>query len=323
MASTRFLVRLACGAAVLAAAELAAPAYAEPTDDELRAARELFSQAERDEDQELWQEAFDKLGRVSQVKLTAGVRYHLALCQEHLGRLATALQAYLVAEDQATDTNAQDVLRLVGTQLTSLMPRVPRLALQVAPRPPSATLTLDGATVEPARLGGAFPVDPGLHRVEARAAGYAPASVALTIKEGDVTFLRLSLTPLAPAGVAFPPPGSEGAQEHGPPASAFAIAATAGAGILAGLGVGAYLAAGAAHSDAVRECAQWTQPASCDSPKQVVRAWDWIALGAWGGAAGSAALAFLLWSRHVPEEASPSTARVVIGPESLGVAGTF
>jgi hypothetical protein len=322
MASTRFLVRRACGAAVVAAAELAAPAYAEPTDDELRAARELFSQAERDEDQELWQQAFDKLGRVSQVKLTAGVRYHLALCQQHLGRLAAALEAYLVAEDQATDTNAQDVLRLVGTQLTSLMPRVPRLALQVAPSPTNATLTLDGATVEPARLGGAFPIDPGLHHVEARAAGYAPASVALTIKEGDVTFLRVSLIPLAPAGVTSPAPGSEGAQAHATPAS-FAIAATAGAGILAGLGVGAYVAAGAAHSDAVRECAQLTQPASCDSPKQAVRSWDWVALGAWGGAAGTAALAFLLWSRHVPEEPSASAARIVLGPGSLGVAGTF
>jgi hypothetical protein len=318
MASTCFVRGLVCGA--VAVAELARPAYAAPTDDELQAARDLFSQAERDEDANHWQDAIDKLGRVAQVKLTAGVRYHVALCEERLGRLATALQAYLTAEDQAAHTDAQDVLRLVGTQLTSLMPRVPRLALQVAPNLPDATVTLDGATVEHTRLGGAFPIDPGIHRIEARAPGRAPTTVALTIQEGDVTFLRMSLLPLAAADSATRPAEPEAL----PPASsaplASAIAATAGAGILVGVGVGAYVAAGAAHSDAVRECAQVT---SCDVQKQAVRAWDWAAFGAWAGAASSATLAFYLWNRHATEGTAPGAARVVVGPGSLGVAGSF
>jgi hypothetical protein len=62
---------------------------------------------------------------------------------------------------------------------------------------------------------------------------------------------------------------------------------------------------------------------SCDSLKETVRAWDWTALGAWGGAAGTAGLAAFLWSRRSTDAAARYRARVVLGPGSLGVAGTF
>ncbi|MDP9000908.1 MAG: hypothetical protein M3O46_12435, partial [Myxococcota bacterium] len=71
-------------------------------------ARQLFVQAEEDEDAERWSDALDKFRAVSQVRLTAGVRYHLALCEEHLGQLARALEDYRSAQDQAILESATD-----------------------------------------------------------------------------------------------------------------------------------------------------------------------------------------------------------------------
>jgi hypothetical protein len=300
---------------------LAPPAYAVPTEDDVRAARELFSQAEHDEDAERWQEALDKLNLVSKVKLTAGVSYHIALCEEHLGRLATAFATFRAAQEQATSSDAQDVVRLVGAQLASLTPRVPHLTLHAEPTLHDPIVTLDGQVVEARHLDEALAVNPGMHRVEASAPGYLTSSVTVEVHESDVTVFRLSLAPLPPPGRAASASDDEGKQQATPsPPPVAAIVAAAGAGVLAGLGIGAFVAGGAAHSDAVRECASMT---SCDSLKESVRGWDWTALGAWGGAAGTAGLAAYLWSRRSTDAAARYRARVVVGPGSLGVAGTF
>src|SRR5579862_1950427 len=95
-------------------ATAARPAAAEPSSrTDLTAARDLFVAAESDEDAGRWAEALEKLRRVAQVKATAGVRYHVALCQEHLGHLAGALEDFEAARSQARIENAHDVLRLV------------------------------------------------------------------------------------------------------------------------------------------------------------------------------------------------------------------
>ena len=93
------------------AALVAPAAAAAPTESELRAARQLFAEAEHDEDAGRWPEALEKLRRVEQVKHTAGVRSHVALCEEHLGQLARALDDYASAEAEARADGANDVVR--------------------------------------------------------------------------------------------------------------------------------------------------------------------------------------------------------------------
>ncbi len=321
MLSTRSLGRLACVAAALTAIQLPRPAHAAPTDDEIRAARDLFSEAVQDEDADRWEEALGKLTRVSKIKLTAGVTYHLALCHEHLGHLATALESYRAAQDEATAADAQDVLRLVGPQIASLTPRVPHLTLQVEPGLRDPAVTLDGEAVPAARLDVALAVDPGLHHIEASAPGRASSSETLEVHEGDTTVFRVSLplSSLHQGSVALEPDVVRSG-DHSPSPVGGIVAAT-GAGILAGLGIGAFVAAGNAHGDAVRECAERTT--SCASLIETVRTWDWLALGAWGGAAASATLAALLSTRHSSVEAGSGNARIVVGPGSLGVVGSF
>jgi hypothetical protein len=325
MLSTRLLVRNACTVAALTAMQLTAPqlatlAYASPTDEEVRAARELYSQAVQDEDAERWEEARDKLNRVAKVKPTAGISYHVALCEEHLGHLATALASYLTAQEEAARTDAQDVLRLVGPQLASLTPRVPHLTFQTEPTLRNPRVTLDGITVATDHLDVPLAVDPGLHHIEASALGRVSSNTTLEIHEGDGAVFHVSLMPLANPPTSAPAPVADAPRRGASPSPVSGIVAATGAGVLTGLGIAAYVAAGSAHADGVRECAEMKTP--CASLRQTVRTWDWAAFGAWGGAAASATLAAFLWSRH-PAEEGPRGAHLVVGPGSLGVAGSF
>jgi hypothetical protein len=329
--------------AVVVGAPAASAADAPPLD--LKTARVLFVDAERDEDAGRWQDAEEKLQRVAQVKLTAGIRYHLALCLDHLGHLAQALAGFEAARDQARSENAHDVLRLVGTQLADLNPRVPRVVIHAAAAGADAVVTLDGVPVPSSRLGDPLPVDPGDHRVEATAPGRRPAVATATLHERDAVVIDLPpgelLIPAPappPPPVAPPPPvdRAEAAAETPyatqlPRERVAALATTAGAVVLAGFGVGAFLAAGAAHHDGVRDCAGIVASArACDSKRDQVRAWDWAAIGGWSAAALAAAGAIYLWSRPVrvvPAAASrgPEAVRldVVAGPAWAGVRGSF
>jgi hypothetical protein len=187
----------------LSAAALLAGAAARADDiEQLQRARTLFAQAEKDEDADRWSEALEKLHRVADVRRTAGVRYHIALCEEHLGHLATALAEYTAANDQARVEGAGDVLRLVGKQVAALSPRVPHLTIHILPEGVNATVTLDGAAVRPDRVEAPLPVDPGEHRVEATAPGRVAAGATVSLREHDATILDLMLS----EATAFRPP---------------------------------------------------------------------------------------------------------------------
>jgi hypothetical protein len=104
------------------------------------------------------------------------------------------------------------------------------------------------------------------------------------------------------------------------------VLAALGAVALGGVGVGAFVAAGNKVDDGIRACRQVvsTAPDACDSMKNVVHGWDWVAAAAWAGAAASAGIAIFAWTTGGASlrPSSPS-ARLLVGPGSLGIAGTF
>ena len=325
------------GAALLALATSATTvtALASPSEAELRAARDRFAEAEKDEDAGRWSDALEKVQRVAEVKLTSGVRYHLALCEEHLGHLVAALEAFGDAKTQAKADGARDVLRLVGKQLDELGPRVPRLTVRITPADAAAIVTLDGNLLPASSVGAPFPVDPGVHRLEARAAQKTTAAAMVTLHERDVTSIDLVLgepaaTPLPPPPpLAAPAPAPRAALTIAPVAATDAagpsersrtgaLIATAGAVALAGWGLTAFVLAGNAVTSGEEECAQQHPP--CDAQKTAVRAWDFTAAGSWVGAAAVGTLAVVLWTR--PRSAAPNAA-LTIGPASIGVRGQF
>jgi hypothetical protein len=300
-------------------------------DPQVQAARELFSQAEEDEDAGRWDEAASKLRRVLEVKRTAGVQYHIALCEEHTGALVAALEDYTIAEREAHDENAQDVLRLVGKRLADLNPRVPRVTLRVVPDTPTASLTLDGKPIARALWATSLPLDPGEHRIEATAEGREISSASIVLNERDSTVLEVKLGPTTSSSSstppAPPPPPVALPAAESPAAAPFrtvAVIETVGFAALAGGGLAAFVAADGARTRGIQSCARSASasPDACDSQKTEVRAWDWVAAGAWAGAAAFATLAVVAWTRPSPAPSSAAL-RVSAGPTSIGIGGDF
>jgi hypothetical protein len=331
----RFSTILVCAMALVAPRALAAG----PTDAQVQAARELFVAAEQDEDAKRWPEALEKMRRVAQVRLTAGVRYHVALCEENVGELLAALADYTVAENQAKHDNAQDVLALVGPRLSKLNGRVPRLTLHVEGDPGDLEVRLDGVIVSKGMWGVAIPVDPGQHKITAVAAGYLPFDRGVPMAERDNTLVEVAVTvrstaappvstplstPPAPAPPTSPsPPLPATAGDSAPTHShTTAIVATVGSVVFLGGGFASYFVAGSAHDSAVTTCAG--RVTSCDDLKHGVQLWDALALSGWIASAALATVAVISWASPSGDSAPPpSAATLYLGPGSLGLRGSF
>lgn len=339
--------RIAAAAALSAVVLSPGRAWAGPSAEQVRAARDLFVAAEHDEDAGRWSDALDKMQQVAAVRLTAGVRYHQALCEEHLGHLVAALADFEAARSQAKADHADDVLQLVGKHLDALTPRVPRLTVRVAPAGLDATVTLDDSVVAPSLLGVPMPVDPGEHKLVGSAPGRLQARSTVSMREQDVASVELTLAEAPPAAAsanaATPVAPPAGAPTHAvqpaataagsidagaastttadagsPPSHLPAWLATGGAVALAAGGIAAYLIADGAVSSGTQQCA--TEHAPCDGERKTIRAWDFTAAGAWIGAAALGVTAVVLWTR--PHDAAPA-ASLFVGPGSAGVAGSF
>ena len=314
----------------------------DPTPTQIQAARELFADASKDEDAGRWESALEKLHRVADVKLTAGIRYHIALCEEKLGLTATALAHYGDALQAANAEHNKEVIELLREPfLGDLRARVPSLALNVPRDVSDVEVTIDGQRQPSGLWGVGVPIDPGTHRVEAHAPGRRPFTREIAMRDRDATVMDVTLHPEPPQPAVAPAPraapaataGAEvraaamtpatpgrddaaaGPRAH--PSRIGAIVATAGALVLAGGGLGAYVQAGSEASDARDRCRTQT---SCDDRRSPVRMWDGVALGAWIGAAALTTIAVVLW-------ATPSRAehagRVVLGPGALRLEGSF
>jgi hypothetical protein len=187
--------------------------------------------------------------------------------------------------------------------------------------------TIDGQPCADAICSGEVPVDPGPHRVEARAPDRLPAARDVTLTERETAAVDLVLQPAPPP--AAPPATARSGSSPSPartdgPSHAASILAGAGALALAAGGVVAFVTAGDEVTSATRTCRALvtSAPSACDGQRNTVRALDWTAAGAWAGAVGLATIAVLTWSpRH--EGAPNPSATVRVGPRSIAIAGEF
>ncbi len=289
---------------------LSAPAWAgEPTAAELREAKELFAAAERDEGASDFKAALEKLERAAKIKTTAGIRFHIALCQESLGDRVAALAAYEAAAAQARAENVSDVLEAVREPLADLRARVPSLSLSIVnASTEDVVVSLDGRPLAPEALTTPLRLAPGTHRVVARRK-VGPESVekVIDLKERDAVALDLRVpaaTPPKAAALPAPAPAAHVATRS----NLAPILATAGAAVLVVGGTVSFFVAGAAQ-DRGRSC---TSVDDCETQRTRVRSWDALALGGWVGGAAMSALAAVLWvqSTHVSVTAGPAGATV-------------
>jgi len=320
----RRLGAIACVVTFVASARVAS---ADPSPSELQAARDLFSKAEADEDAARWSDALDKLKRAASVKSTPGIRFHIALCEEKLGMLVAALGDYAAADQAARDANNKDVIDAVAEPLKALRIRVPTLTIEV-PAAQDVEVELDGKPIAQGLFGLAIPVEPGVHRVAARAAGKRPFSTQVQLHEREAETATVKWIDAPAIATTEPQPRGDLPNENPPVASSGggvktgAIIASISAAALLGFGIGAYVAADGAESNLQQQCPMLVD---CSSLKTTVRAWDTTALVGWIASAGVATLAIVLWAQ--PSHRAPSNAnanaRVELGPGALFFVGSF
>ncbi|HEX9297413.1 MAG TPA: hypothetical protein VF881_16335 [Polyangiaceae bacterium] len=147
-----------------------------------------------------WAGALSLFQQVASVKLTPQVRFHIGLCEEHLGRLAAALGDYEIAAHEADEAKVAEVSAQVAARRDELQARIPKLTLVRGSGAEYASLSIDGVSLGSASIGVKLPLDPGPHTVEARATGFKPFSVSFEVaeKESKQVEVKLERLPVAP-----------------------------------------------------------------------------------------------------------------------------
>jgi len=173
-----------------------APVFAQDAS-ELKKARAQFQQATELEQAGNWTAALHAFREVGQVRMTPQVRFHIAVCEENLGRLVAALGGYELALADAEKVG-NEFKGEVEENVTKLRARIPKLVIDRGPGAGSAAIELDGVAVGDSSVGVEVPLDPGPHAVTAKAPNRKPFEASVTLKEQETTHLEVKLEELPP-----------------------------------------------------------------------------------------------------------------------------
>jgi hypothetical protein len=134
-----------------------------------------------------------------------GTLLNLGLCNERLGKTATALSWFRRAQFRAAETGMTDYEDVAKNNTFSLAVRVPTLTITFAKPPPEGwTLAVDGNPIAEVDLGH-VEVDPHVkHVVELQTKGNPPVTTEVTLKDGETKPLVLDVP--GPVVAARPPP---------------------------------------------------------------------------------------------------------------------
>lgn len=175
--SIQNLVALALGLSLLACPRRAWAQSAAPP-----AAQSLFDQARLLMQEGHFEEACPKLAESQRLDPALGTLLNLAVCNEQLGRTATAYVQYSDALAMAVKSSDEARVSLTRRRIAELAPKLARLVVTTEDSPQDMWVRLDGTLLAPISLGSAIPVDPGSHTVEAGAVG--KRSVRLEVEVG-------------------------------------------------------------------------------------------------------------------------------------------
>ena len=298
-------------------------------------AQTLFEEGRRLMEAKQYAEACPKFEESLRLRPGTGTRMNLALCNEALGKTATAWAQFKEVLFAAKKEGNEGREAFAKEHIDAIEPRLARLRIN-AEATPGLVIRRDGQEIPAAAIGTPIPVDPGTHTIEATAPGYSVWSTYIEIK-GAAEAKTVAIPKLTPQ------PAHEGAGAGGPrpdtaPAAGgwgtrrIAGIAIGGAGVAA-LGVGVVLGivaageAGSAEDDAALCPGKVCSPAGREaidaaSTKALVST-----VGVGVGVAAIGVGAFLILtaggSPAVTKEAGrlPATARLVpvIGPSGGGV----
>ena len=301
---------LACALGAAAAPTMAQDAA------ELKKARAQFQQATELEQARNWTAALQAFREVGQVRMTPQVRFHIAVCEENLGRWVAALGGYELALADAERVNP-DFKAEVEENIRNLRGRIPKLVIERGDGASAAAIELDGVALGDSSVGVEVPLDPGPHAVTAKAPNRQPFEANVTLKEEETTKLEIKLDEVpheaAPVGVAAPPPVSDKPPSKVVPfvIGGVGIASLIGSGVLFGLRQKTL-------SDLDRACPQRTAcPKSKQSSYDDLKFYHYgaeITLGVGLAAVGTAGALLLFQRKKADEPVAEESARINVVP---------
>jgi hypothetical protein len=329
-------------ATVLVAATLSGTAPLRAEDPaQMAEARALFEAARKRMAAGDWAEAAARLEESLTHVRGKGTLFQLAVCNEKLGRFASAWSLFVEVAQAAERSGEGERARIARERAAAVERLVSRVTLQVleVPPPPDMRLRRDGREVVAGDWGVASPVDAGTIHIEAHATGRATWETDVEVEPGASITVRIPplaanapiVPPTDPTAAAPPaptitptpsfPPG-----EHRSPLGAQRTAALgiAGAG-LAGLVVGTVygLRSNGEYGDSRTYC---DAAGACRDPRGVSLRADAIHDGnastvafIAGGALVASAVA--LW--FLVPTARPSRTGLTITPSPTGIAGAW
>jgi hypothetical protein len=189
-------VVLAC---LLGVASVGQPAQAQTTPDDIMRARQLFQRAIELEQAQDWGKALDIFRAVGAIKLTPQVRFHIATCEENLGKLLSALGGYKLAFAEG-DTVGEQFKSEVQAKITALEAVIPKLTIKRGKGAEDATILLDGIELGAKSIGVEMPADPGPHAVIARSAGKKDFKQSVSMAEKDHKSVLIEMQDVEGAG---------------------------------------------------------------------------------------------------------------------------
>jgi hypothetical protein len=270
--------------------------------------------------------ARDKFTESYAVDPAPGTLINWALCEEKLGRSATALELLRLA-DQVLPANHPKHAGMVK-HMDALAKRAPLLRLRVTVLPTGATVTMDGAVLDAGALTRGVLGDPGTRIIELRAPGREDRRYEVTLAEGTTFEVTIEPGPPRAGGVGKPgaaAPGADNAQP-GAPSTTLGWALAGGGLAVVGAGVVTGLLAKSKWDDVQQDCIVDLKTCTTDDGVRASNAGRTLAaVSTVAFLAGGASLAvggyLLLTKKDAPATARiAATAGPIIG---LRLAGEF
>jgi tetratricopeptide (TPR) repeat protein len=186
---------------------LTAPvALAQPASEDARAkARVIGEEGLSFYDQGMFIDALDRFERADALLKAPTLGLMAARALEKLGRLVEASERYLAVTRLNLDAKASDVWKqavvTAGKEREALLPKIPTIEIALEGQgAEGASVRIDGRPVPRAIIGIKTPIDPGVHRIEARGTGTAAAE-RVSLSEGQASRIVLTLKPAAAGSV--------------------------------------------------------------------------------------------------------------------------
>lgn len=240
-----------------------------------------------------------------------GTLLNLGLCNERLGKTATALGWFRKAQFRSAETGMTEYEEAAKTNTFSLAVRVPTLKITFAnPPPPGGSVFLDSHQLSDLDLA-RVEIDPNVrHTVELRVEGKPPIQSEITLKDGEAKTVVIAVPPP-------PKPVTTVVEiDRGRTRRILAFA-------LAGAGLGMWGGSLAVTLDAKSDRDAAEHPADWLHAQNVAR-WGGTSLFV-GGALAIAGAGFLYFTAPGVERVEHTTLTPVVASDRLGVAihGSF